>query len=285
LSVFFISCGCAPRGGRIIFYEVSWGEVMSKFLHEQHMNGNMKLLERAYFAILMAIFLLIVFTPYIIRSGFTLVDEEIAEIVAIALFFAVGYGLFFLYRKESARNRNEIDKLKQDKGALERRLTDAFHYIGTVNIQIEEIRSVFSDIRKFPENKKDFRYILQFLAEKVLCMVNAPWVLFRIVDTQNLDTLSEYNESRGNASLPNHKISTKHLVSNEVFEGFAVVQSGQGNFHIKTFCIVPKEKLSRDQKVFIKALVNQLEMLFIIFSSTYYQNSHFKNSILSTPCQ
>jgi hypothetical protein len=116
-------------------------------------------------------------------------------------------------------------------------------------------------------------------------MVNAPWVLFRIVDTQNLDTLSEYNESRGNASLPNHKISTKHLVSNEVFEGFAVVQSGQGNFHIKTFCIVPKEKLSRDQKVFIKALVNQLEMLFIIFSSTYYQNSHFKNSILSTPCQ
>ena len=241
----------------------------------------MKLLERAYFAILMAIFLLIVFTPYIIRSGFTRFDEEIAEVVAIALFFAVGYGIFFLYRKESARNRNEIDRLKQDKGALEKRLTEAFHYIGTVNIQIEEIRSAFSDIREFPENKKDFHSILQFLAEKVLCMVNAEWVLFRIVDTQNLDTLSEYSESRGNAFLLNHKISTKHLVSNEVFEGLTVVQSGQGNFHIKTFCIIPKEKLSRDQKVFIKALVNQLEMLFIIFTSSYYQNSHFKNNALS----
>jgi hypothetical protein len=247
------------------------------------MNRNIKLLERAYFAILVTIFLLIVFTPYLIRSGFTLFDEEIAEVTAIALFFAVGYGILFLYRKEAARNRNELDRLKQDKGALERRLSEAFNYIGTVNIQIEEIRSVFSDIRKFPENKKDFRSILQFLAEKALCMVNTEWVLFRIIDTQNLDTLSEYSESRGNgnAFLLNHKISNKHLVSNEKFEGLAVVQSGQGNFHIKTFCVIPKEKLSGDQEVFIKALVNQLEMLFIIFASTYYKNSHFKHGALS----
>jgi hypothetical protein len=254
---------------------------MSKLLWEQLMNRNIKLLERAYFLILVTIFLLIVFTPYIIRSGFTLFDEEIAEVAAIALFFTVGYGIFFLYRKEAARNRNELDRLKQDKGALERRLNDAFNYIGTVNIQIEEIRSAFSDIRKFPENKRDFRYILQFLAEKVLCMVNTEWVLFRIADTQNLDTLSEYSESRGNTVLLNHKISNKLLVSNEQFERLAVVQSGQGNFHIKTFCIIPKEKLSRDQEVFIKALVNQLEMLFIIFASTYYKNSHFKNGTLS----
>jgi len=244
------------------------------------MNRNIKLLERAYVAILVAIFLLIVCTPYIIRSGFTLFDEEIAEVIAIALFFAIGYGIFFLYRKEALRNRNELERLKQDKGALERRLNEAFHYIGTVNIQIEEIRSVFSDIRKFPESKRDFHSILQFLAEKALCMVNTEWVLFRIVDTQNLDTLSEYSESRGNTVLVSHKISNKHLVSNEKLEGLAVVQSGQGNFHIKTFCIIPKKKLSRDQEVFTKALVNQLEMLFIIFASTYYKNSHFKNGTL-----
>jgi hypothetical protein len=245
------------------------------------MNRNIKLLERAYFAILVIIFLLIVFTPYIIRSGFTLLDEEIAEVAAIALFFAVGYGILLLYRKEVAKNRNELDRLKQDKGTLERRLTEAFHYIGTVNIQIEEIRSVFLHIRKFPENKKDFRSILQFLAEKALCMVNSEWVLFRIIDTQNLDTLREYSESRGNAVPLNHKISNKHLVSKEKFKGFTVLGSEQENFHITTFCIIPKERLSRDQKVFIKAVVNQLEMLFIIFTSTYYKNSYMMNSSLS----
>lgn len=245
------------------------------------MNRNIKLLERAYFVILVIIFLLIVFTPYIIRSGFTLFDEEIAEVAAIALFFVIGYGILLLYRKEVAKNRHELDRLKQDKGTLERRLTEAFHYIGTVNIQIEEIRSVFSHIGKFPENKKDFRSILQFLAEKALCMVNTEWVLFRIIDTQNLDTLREYSESRGNAVLLNHKISNKHLVSKEKFKGFTVLGSEQENFHITTFCIIPKERLSRDQKVFIKAVVNQLEMLFIIFTSTYYKNSYMMGSSLS----
>jgi hypothetical protein len=246
------------------------------------MNRNIKLLERSYFAILVTIFLLILFTPYIIRSGFTLFDEEITEIAAIALFFTIGYGILFLYRKEAARNRNEIDRLKQDKGLLERRLTEAFDYIGTVNIQIEEIRSVFSHIRKFPENQKDFHSILQFLGEKALCMVNAEWVVFRIIDTQNLDTLREHAETRGNAFLPNHKISNKRLAGKEKFEGFTVLGSEQENFHITTFCIIPKEKISGDQKVFIKALVNQLEMLFIIFASTYYQNSHMINSNFST---
>jgi hypothetical protein len=247
---------------------------MLKLLCEQLMNRNIKLLERAYFAILVTIFLLIVFTPYLIRSGFTLFDEEIAEVAAIALFLMVGYGILFLYRKEAARNRNELDRLKQDKGTLERRLAEAFHYIGTVNIQIEEIKSVFSDIRKFPENKKDFRSILQVLAQKILCMVNTEWVLVRIIDTQNLDTLREHSESRGNAVLLNHKISNTYLASNEKFEGFTVLGSEQENFHIKTFCIIQKEKLSRDQEVFIRAVVNQLEMLFIIFASTYYKNSH-----------
>lgn len=246
------------------------------------MNRNIKLLEQAYFAILVTIFLLIVFTPYIIRSGFTLLDEEIAEVAAIALLFTVGYVILFLYRKEAVKNRNELNRLKQDKGVLENRLSEAFNYIGTVNIQIEEIMSVFSDIRKFPENKKDFRYILQFLADRTLSMVNADWVLFRIIDTQNLDTLSEYSETRGNAVLSNHKISNRHLASNEKFGGFTIVGSGQENFHIKTFCIIPEKKLSRDQKVFIRAVGNQLEMLFIIFNSTYYKDCHVKNGNLST---
>jgi len=244
------------------------------------MNRNITLLEGAYFAILAALFLLIIFTPYIIRSGFTLLDEEIAEVIAIAFFFTVGYGIFFLYRKEADRNRHLLDRLKRDKGALENRLSEAFSYIGNVNIQIEEIRSVFSDIRRFPESKRDFRTILQFLAQRVLCMVNTEGVLFRIIDTHNLVTLREHSESRGNTVLLNYKISNTYLASNERLEGLTIVGSVQENFHIKTFCIIQKEGLSKDQKVFISAVVNQLEMLFIIFTSIYYKNGHVKKDNL-----
>ena len=139
------------------------------------MNKDIKFLERTYLLFLITIFLLIVFTPYIIHSGITVLEEELVEVATIILLFTVGYAVLSLYRKESARNLKIINKLRQDKGALENRLTEAFKYIGTVNIQIQEIKSVFSDVRKFPENKKDFGYILQFLADRILSMVNVRW--------------------------------------------------------------------------------------------------------------
>jgi len=245
------------------------------------MNSNIKLLERTYFLILVSIFLLIIFTPYIIQSGFTLLEEEIAEVVAIALLFIVGYVVLLVYRKEVKDNRKDLNRLKQDKGVLENRLSEAFRYIGTVNIQIEEIKSVFSVIRKFPENKKDFQNILEYLAERTLSMVVAEWVIFRIIRTEDLDTLSEYSETRGNALLLKHKISNRALASNDKFEGLTVVGSTQENFRIKTFCILPNDKLSSESKVFITAIVNQIEMLFIILTSIYYKNGHIESGHLS----
>jgi hypothetical protein len=112
-------------------------------------------------------------------------------------------------------------------------------------------------------------------------MVNTEWVVFRIIHTEDLDTLSEHSETRGNALLLKHKISNRELASDEKFQGLTVVGSAQQNFRIKTFCILPKEKLSSESKIFIRAVVNQIEMLFVIFTSIYYKNSHVKNGHLS----
>ena len=241
------------------------------------MNRNIIKLERIYLMLLFVIFLLIVSTPYLIRSGFTVFDEELLEVAAIVLLFAVGYGVFFLYRKEMARSFDQACKLEQDKCDLRDRLGEAFSYIGTVNIQIQQIKSFFSDFNKFPEDKKDYLHILQLMADRILSMVNVDWVLFRIIDILNFNTLSEYSGTRGNATRLNHKIGNRGLASMEKFKGITVIKSGQENFNIKTFCIIPKDTLSGDQKVFIKAVVNQLEMLFIIFTSIYYKESRVQN--------
>jgi hypothetical protein len=245
------------------------------------MNRKARLLERTYLAILGMILLLIILTPYIIRSGFTVLEEELVEVAAIILLLGVGYAVLLLYRREAARNLKEANRLKRDKGDLKNQLSEAFSYIGTVNIQIQQIRSLFSDIKKFPENKKDFLHILQLVADRTLCMVSADWILFRIIDTRNLNTLREYTERRGNAAPMNCKISNRALASKEKFEVLTVVESEQENFHIRTFCIIPKKKISGDQKIFIKAAVNQLEMLFLIFTSIYYKESQGENGTAS----
>jgi hypothetical protein len=229
------------------------------------MNRKIRLLERTYLLILVSIFLLIAFTPYIIQSGFTVLEEQLTEVATIILLFAIGYAVLFLYRKEVDRNLNKLNRLEEEKGTLKNSLTEAFKYIGTLNIQIQEIKSVFSGIRKFPENKKDFGYILQFLADRTLSMVNAGWVLFRIIDTENLNSLGEFSETRGNSMPPQYKISNRILITNEELKGFTVVGSGHENFYIKAFCIIPKAEISNDDEVFVKAVVNQVEMLFLIF--------------------
>jgi hypothetical protein len=100
----------------------------------------------------------------------------------------VGFAIFLFYRKESIKNQNLLVMLNQKKGILESRLNEAFAYIGSLNIHINEIKSVFSDIRNFFETKQDFASILRFLAEKAPCMVNCDWVVFRIIDVGSLKT-------------------------------------------------------------------------------------------------
>jgi len=240
------------------------------------MNAPTKLLERIYLLALLVLFLLIVFTPYLIKSGVPPFEEELLEVASLTVLFIVGYVLVLLHRKEVAKNLRDLNRSKQDKDSLGQQLDDAFKYIGAVNIQVREIKAVFSSINKFPETKKDFRHILQFLTDKILSMVNAEWVLIRIINTQNLETLREYSQARGKAVILKHRIGNKELVSSAKPEELTIVTSGQENFHIKTLCIMPKAIISQDQRAFLEAVANQLEMLFVIFTSSYYKDARVK---------
>lgn len=225
---------------------------------------------------MLVLFLLIVFTPYLIKSGVPPFEEELVEVAVLTLLFGVGYVVLLLHRKEVATNLRKLARFKQNKESLEQQLDEAFKYIGTVNIQVREIKEVFSNTSKFPETKKDFRHILHFLTDKALSMVNAEWVLIRIIDTQNLETLREYCQARGKAVILKHKIGNKELVSSARPEGLTIVASGQENFHIKTLCIMSKTIITQDQRAFLGAVVNQIEMLFVIFTSSYYKDARVK---------
>ena len=73
------------------------------------MNKNI-LLERIYLSILASIFLLIAFTPYIIHSGITVLEEQLVEVATIILLFTVGYAVLSLYRKKQrGTSTNSID--------------------------------------------------------------------------------------------------------------------------------------------------------------------------------
>ncbi|NCF74869.1 MAG: hypothetical protein GWO87_00050 [Xanthomonadaceae bacterium] len=219
-------------------------------------------LEKFYFFLNIIIFFLTVSIIHLIKGDININDkiiiqEEYAESFFIMILFIGSYLLFKLYKKEMKKIKINLD--------------DAFKYIGKVNVQLQEIEKNFTGFKKFPENKKEFKNILKFFAGNALSIVNSDWVLIRIIDVSNLKTLREYAQARGNSILLKSEISNKMLVENKIINKHTVVTSSQNNLGLKTYFIFPLKKISKEQKILIKTIINESEMMFIIFSSKFYK--------------
>lgn len=242
---------------------------------------NEKYLKITYLAIQGSFLLLIIFLPGLINSSLVIskdlvIEEGVVEGTMIAILIILSFFIFGVYDQKLAESARKVRVLEKDKTGLEDRVNEALNYIGQVNVQIQEIKSVFSSLKKYPESKEDFKEILEFLAQKVLGIVNVDWVLLRIVEPATLKTLREQAGSRGSAVLLKYNISNKALVEKGNIDDCVVVRSDQENLKIKAFCVLPTKKLSGDQEILVKAIVNQAEMLFLIFTSEYYKENHLE---------
>lgn len=226
--------------------------------------------------LIIVVVLLIAETPRFISRGYLFLErEEDVEGIIILFLFAVGYAIYSFYKKEVEKSERVMEKIKKESQTTEEKLNEALKHIGSLNIQISEIRSVFSDLKKYPESKNDMRYLMKFLADKILSMANADWVIIRIINEENLNTIREYCETRGNAVLLKHNISNREIMEGKNnSEEIEYVGSEEKNTNIRVFCIFPKVGITRDQEIIIKTVTSQLELLFVIFSSNYYKNSH-----------
>ncbi|SRR5574344_125768 len=188
-----------------------------------------------------------------------------------AIFIAIMFLLMVVLSSFYAREVNKYHKQQEE---LEERLRETFKYIGSINLQLEEMKKVFSSVNKYPESKKDIQALFVHTAERILGIINVDWVLLKIVDVKTGNNLHEYFISRGNKKVEKIKVENKELLSGDCsFGACKIVKSNQENFNIKAFCILPEAKKDSNQEFLINSIVNQLEMLFIIFNSLYYKKN------------
>ncbi|MDD2681141.1 MAG: hypothetical protein PHE20_03550 [Patescibacteria group bacterium] len=217
--------------------------------------------KKTAFIISIIIFAIAVGIPLIVKGGVFGISEEILEVFLLFFLLLGSYSLNLLYLKE-------VGRLRRYQVNLEDRLQDTFKYIGSVNLQMEEMRKAFANFKKYPESKKDIRTVFVYFSEKILSMINADWVILRIIDTKNEHTVREdkfVRHQNGNSVL---KIENKDILSGKKrLNDCTIISSDQDNLNIKTACILPLKLENRDQEFFIRSMINQLEMLFVVFSS------------------
>ena len=216
------------------------------------------LLRKIRFVSFAVITVLIVFTPYLTKKRFSFLEEETLEMFIIAFLFSVEFIIDLFFEREIKRR--------------EKKLAKAWEHVGKVNLTVEKFQEAFFDLQKYPENKKDFQQLLLTMSEKVLGIVNCSTVMFRILEIENGRTLAEYTQIRYSSEEEiKIQVGNKDLLEGSQKKGYKIIASSAKNAKIKTFCVLRASSLNESQRIFIKKIVNDLAMFYLIFSSQYYK--------------
>jgi len=242
-------------------------------------NFHPSLLQILYFILFAILFALIIFHTRLVTAPISInedlvISEEILESSLVLILFFLSIGIVLLFQRSIRTQAELIQKINYDKKTAEEKMNDSFRYIGEINIQIQEIKSIFNKINKYPETKNDFKKTLRFFSERILGMVNAEWVLFRIIDGDTQKTISEHFEARPSISCNCPQVSNKMIAEKQPIIPFTTVISNPENLNIITSCILPTSTITSDQRVFIQAIANEITMLFVILNSSYYKNGN-----------
>lgn len=229
-----------------------------------------------YILTMMFIIGIMIFSPFLVKNIY-IIEEGYAELFFVLLLMTLAYAVTYLYKKQGNYYEDIITDINNSKKIIEERLNDAFKYIGKINIQMHETESALNKVSKYPESKHEMKYYLKYLADKILGMINADWIVLRIIDINKIKTLTEIYSYRNNESKIKPNISNKSLVNNEISSDFTVISSTENNFTINTYCIFPAA-INKEEKIFIESIANQAEMLYIIYSSEYLKK---KNNVTS----
>jgi hypothetical protein len=221
----------------------------------------------AYTLTLGLLFIVVVATPLFIKGHVSvtkkiILEEDVLEALLIAILMGLAYIVYRAYQRE-------LQNLKKSNTGLIKSHTEAFKYIGKVNVQLQELRSIFSGLQGYPETKSEFQRILSSAVRNVQGLVNADWILIRIINQNNFRTITEHWESRSEATYPQVRISNRSLVEDETIPSFSIVCSHKNNLAVNVVFIIPIKTLGREEKILIEVIADELEKLFIIFTLQY----------------
>jgi hypothetical protein len=215
---------------------------------------RLKFFRAVYFFLTVCLAIAAVLTPSLVKNSLFSIQEEALEGIIIAFFLFTGFILNLIYEGEIKRWQSHLE--------------EAWRHIGKNNVLMDRFKSVLFEIKKYPESKRDIKYVFEAMAEKVLGIVDAPGVMFRVAG-KNKNTLSEFFLERGKDRNGSAKIK---IGNNELFEGesenFKIISSQAINASARTFCVFPKTEISKEQKMFINKIVDDFTMLYVI--SAFY---------------
>ena len=222
-----------------------------------------------YFSILSLLLLCVGITPLLIRHGISLTDHLIIEeeVVEVALIFTLyGISLFTLLQvvKRIKVYRRKTEAATEERSKLVARLAEAFQYIGEVNVEIHEIESALCGVAYYPQNRREFRHLVHALATRAMTIAAVPWLTVRMIERHNGQTVCEHAVQYPGNNPPAATMGNRAVLDGKRVQGLLMIGPRQRNLDLLTVFILPDTELSREKTILLTAILNQIEMLFIL---------------------
>lgn len=241
---------------------------------------KLKLFIDFYLGVLIILLLSVIAMPLIIQRGLSvtrdlIIEEGILETSLIIILFGISYFILRGFKRTLKAHELEANQVGEEKSRLVSRLTEAFNYIGTVNVELQEIQSTFCGIEHYPQTKREFKLLVDHLAVKAMTIAGTPWVVIRIISRCNGRTVKEYNAIRPKSVLPSACIGNREILEDRPVEGLIKIASSQKNLDFLTVCILPVIQLSKEESILIAAITNQIEMFFLLYRAGFLPQQSF----------
>jgi len=247
-------------------------------------NLHPSFLQILYLITILILFSFIIYTPTLISGPLhitkrLILEENTIEGILLGILFIVSALILSLYKRKVNDHKEQIHKIKQDKKKVEERLHISDRYIGKVNVQIQEMKSIYNSIDNYPKSKTELKKTLTYFGQRILGIVSSNWVLIRIINCSTQRTISEHFEARMHQEPVYPQISNKKIVENRQLDSHTTVIYSPDNLEILVFCVLPADKISQDERIFIEAIIDELTKLFVIINSLYYKNENKTESL------
>ena len=231
-----------------------------------------------YMALLLVLLICVIATPLVIRHGLSvsrkfIVGEDMLETALIVILFCVSVFILRAFWSALRAYGRIAIRAGEEKSKLISRLSEAFNYIGTINVEIKEIQSVLCGVEHYPQSKREFKELLDHMGAKAMEVAGVPWMVIRMINRRNGRTVKEHAVEHRSGSLPSVTMGNREILEGHHVDGIRMIAAHQKNLDLLTVCILPEVHLSEEDIVLITAIVNQLEVFFMLYRTGCFRKT------------
>lgn len=219
----------------------------------------------------LALFVLAVLTPRMIRGDVLGLEEVQIEEILIFTFGITGLLVFSAYQRLMERREQEAKSAEQERDKAKQELVSSYEYIGTMNRQMDALKRVANDTAAGVLSEDHRKELFRSLAASAATSVGTLRASVRVVALRHLRTLHEYHaDPVAPLGVPNKELRRLHEArqSHEILQGeggdrVLVIPSDRRGSDHKVFLLlhVPSDRPGEPDHGILKVYANQAELL------------------------